>query len=71
MYSGTSLESIFFIFLVFGFSVRLCSLNHRSENWLKFGDKIQLLSIISHAPKNCLEIMCVPQLWAVMVGRLI
>ena len=58
----TSLESVFF-------SVRLCvySLNHMSELaqvWRQDADTIHYQSY----QNICSEIMCVPQLWAVMAG---
>ena len=50
---------------IFCFSVHLCvySLN-QCQKWLKFGDKMQILSIIGPTQK----FMCVLQLWAVMAG---
>ena len=47
VYSNTSLESIFFVFS--SFSVRLCVY---SLLWLKFGDKMQILTIISPSRKT-------------------
>ena len=54
-YSGTRLESIFWFFCVF----TCIYLDYIGQNWLKFGDKLQIPSMITIIPKK----------WSAIMGR--